>query len=92
MTGGWMRATSPNGEAAYEGVVQWTGDLGFGVRAAEAGQSAHRDDSATGSKQLRNVFPKHLLPEDVPLDQRGLQGMVNTARAKMPRRHRKDPH
>jgi NADH-quinone oxidoreductase subunit I len=39
MTGGWMRATSPNGDAAYEGVVQWTGDLGAGVRAAEAGQS-----------------------------------------------------
>ena len=92
MTGGWMRATSPNGEAAYEGVVQWTGDLGFGVRAAEAGQSENRDDAATGSKQLRNVFPKHLLPEDVPLDLRGLQGMVNTTRAKMPRRHRKDTH
>jgi len=27
MTGGWMRATSPNGDAAYEGVVQWTADL-----------------------------------------------------------------
>jgi NADH-quinone oxidoreductase subunit I len=92
MTGGWMRATSPNGEAAYEGVVQWTGDLGFGVRAAEAGQSDHRDDEATGSKQLRNVFPRHLLPEDVPLDLRGLQGMVKTAKSKMPKRHRKDNH
>jgi NADH-quinone oxidoreductase subunit I len=90
MTGGWMRATSPNGEASYEGVVQWTGDLGYGVRAAEAGQSDNRDDAATGSKQLRNVFPKHLLPEDVPLDLRGVQGMLNQAKAKMPRRHRKD--
>ena len=92
MTGGWMRAASPNGEAAYEGVVQWTGDLGFGVRAAEAGQSDHRDDAATGSKQLRKVFPKHLLPEDVPLDQRGLQGMLHSARAKMPRRHHRNDH
>jgi NADH-quinone oxidoreductase subunit I len=92
MTGGWMRAASPNGEAAYEGVVQWTGDLGFGVRAAEAGQSQNRDDAATGSKQIRNVFPKHLLPEDVPLDQRGLQGMVRQAKAKMPRRHRRGEH
>jgi NADH-quinone oxidoreductase subunit I len=90
MTGGWMRATSPNGEAAFEGLTQWTGDLGFGVRAAEAGQSENRDDAATRSKQLRNVFPKHLLPEDVPLDQRGLAGMVKTARAKMPRRHRRN--
>jgi NADH-quinone oxidoreductase subunit I len=92
MTGGWMRAASPNGEAAFEGVVQWTGDLGFGVRAPEAGQSQNRDDAATGSKQLRNVFPKHLLPEDVPLDQRGVQGMMSQVRAKMPRRHRKDDH
>jgi hypothetical protein len=60
------------------------------VRAAEAGQSDNRDDAATGSKQLRNVFPKHLLPEDVPLDLRGVQGMLNQAKAKMPRRHRKD--
>src|ERR1039457_6256350 len=92
MTGGGMRAASPHGEAAYEGGGQWTGDLGFGVRAAEAGQSQNRDDAATGSKQLRNVFPKHLLPEDVPLDQRGLQGMVRQAKAKMPRRHRRDEH
>ena len=92
MTGGWMRATSPAGDASFEGVVQWTGDLGFGVRAAEAGQSEHRDDIATGSKQLRNVFPKHLQPEDVPLDQRGLAGMMNNARKKMPswRRTRDD--
>jgi hypothetical protein len=92
MTGGWMRAASPNGEAAFEGVVQWTGDLGFGVRAPEAGQSQNRDDAATGSKQLRNVFPKHLLPEDVPLGQRGVRGMMSHARAKMPRRHQKDNH
>jgi NADH-quinone oxidoreductase subunit I len=86
MTGGWMRATSPAGDASFEGVVQWTADLGFGVRAAEAGQSEHRDDEATGSKQLRRTFPKHLLGEDVELDQRGLQGLVKNARAKMPRR------
>jgi len=38
-----------------------------GLRAAEAGQSGVRDDEATGSKQLRNIFPKHFEPEDVPL-------------------------
>jgi hypothetical protein len=88
MTGGWMRATSPAGDASFEGVVQWTADLGFGVRAAEAGQSENRDDVATGSKQLRNVFPRHLQPEDVPLDQRGLRVKLNNARKKMPRRRR----
>ena len=92
MTGGWMRATSPAGDASFEGVVQWTGDLGVGVRAPEGGQSDYRDDAATGSKQLRDVFPKHLEPDDVPLELRGLQGALNNARAKMPRRKKKEAH
>jgi hypothetical protein len=91
-----MRATSPAGEAAYEGVVQWTGDLGAGVRAPEGGQSENRDDEATGSKQLRRAFFKHLQPEDVNADQRGLPGMMNEMKSKMPkmpkrRRKAKEP-
>ena len=39
-TSGWMRATSPSGRADYEGVVGWSGELGYGVRDAEVGQSA----------------------------------------------------
>jgi NADH-quinone oxidoreductase subunit I len=35
----WMRATSPNGAAAYEGRVQWSGDLGRGVQAPPPPQS-----------------------------------------------------
>ena len=85
-----MRATSPSGDAAFEGVVQWTGDLGAGVRAAEGGQSGNRDDEATGSKQIREVFYRHLQPEDVPADRRGLQGMMRNAREKMPRRSKGD--
>src|SRR3954465_1468069 len=38
-TSAWMRATSPNGSAAYEGKVAWSGELGFGVRPPERGQS-----------------------------------------------------
>jgi NADH-quinone oxidoreductase subunit I len=34
-TSGWMRATSPSGAAAFVGVVGWSGELGYGVRAAE---------------------------------------------------------
>jgi NADH-quinone oxidoreductase subunit I len=34
-----MRATSPSGSAAYEGRVGWSGELGFGVRPPEQGQS-----------------------------------------------------
>ncbi len=36
---GWMRATSPQGRAAYEGVVAWTPSAGVGVRPPERGQS-----------------------------------------------------
>ena len=39
-TSAWMRATSPSGLAAYEGRVGWSGELGFGTRDAERGQSA----------------------------------------------------
>jgi NADH-quinone oxidoreductase subunit I len=38
-TSAWMRATAPAGSAAYEGRATWSGELGFGVRPAERGQS-----------------------------------------------------
>jgi len=37
---GWVRATAPGGSAAYEGRVGWSGELGFGVKDPEAGQTA----------------------------------------------------
>jgi len=42
-TSAWMRVTSPSGRADYEGKVGWSGELGYGVRQPEAGQSAERD-------------------------------------------------
>ena len=42
-TSAWMRATSPSGSAAYEGRVSWSGELGYGVRPPEAGQSDDPD-------------------------------------------------
>ncbi len=39
-SGGWMRATSPGGAAAFEGVPGWSADRGYGVRPAERGQSS----------------------------------------------------
>lgn len=83
MTGGWMRATSPSGAADFEGVVQWTGDLGVGVRAPEAGQSGPPDDAATGTKSLRRAFAAHLSPLDVPDDMKGLRGALNDAHDKV---------
>lgn len=38
-TSGWMRATSPAGDADYENRVAWSGELGYGVRAPEKGQA-----------------------------------------------------
>ncbi|MCX7620581.1 MAG: NADH-quinone oxidoreductase subunit NuoI [Acidimicrobiales bacterium] len=43
-TSAWMRATAPAGNAAFEGVVAWSGELGFGVREPEPDQ-AHADTS-----------------------------------------------
>ena len=43
-TSAWMRATSPSGSAAYTGRVGWSGELGYGLRAAEATQTVADDD------------------------------------------------
>ncbi|HEY6622489.1 MAG TPA: NADH-quinone oxidoreductase subunit NuoI [Acidimicrobiales bacterium] len=75
-TSGWMRATSPSGSADYEGQVQWSGDLGYGVRAPEAGQSGNRDDGTTGSKPLRETLERHLSPADLPAAKRGPRGAI----------------
>ena len=44
-TSAWMRATSPAGDASFQGRVLWSGELGFGHRAPEPDQ-AHRDARA----------------------------------------------
>jgi hypothetical protein len=43
-TSAWMRATAPNGDADFEGIVAWAGELGYGERPAERGQ---REDDGT---------------------------------------------
>jgi hypothetical protein len=76
-----MRATSPSGNAAYEGRVQWSGELGYGVRAPEGGQSGLRDDAATGIKEIRDVFSAHLDDYERNEDQRGPLGVRNRLKA-----------
>jgi len=39
-TSAWMRATAPSGDADYVGRVGWSGELGYGVREPELGQTA----------------------------------------------------
>ena len=74
-TSGWMRATSPSGSAAYEGEVQWSGELGYGVRVPEGGQSGRRDDAATGhpGRCARCSRPTSST-EDIPLRAPGHAG------------------
>jgi NADH-quinone oxidoreductase subunit I len=88
-TSGWMRATSPSGSAAYEGEVQWSGELGYGVRAAEGGQSGRRDDEATGTMAVREVLESHLLDEDIPVEHRGMRGRLWRAQLSAKRNRRK---
>jgi hypothetical protein len=38
-TSGWVRATSPRDEPTWKGRPLWSGELGYGVRPAQAGQS-----------------------------------------------------
>ena len=85
-TSAWMRATSPSGVAAYEGRVQWSGELGYGVRSPEGGQSGTRDDAATGNQALRDTFFAHLEDAQREPDQRGAYGVLNRLREKMERR------
>jgi NADH-quinone oxidoreductase subunit I len=56
-TSAWMRATSPSGDASYEGKVGWSGELGYGIREPEQGQSVEdasrvipEDDAAPESE------------------------------------------
>ena len=49
LTSGWVRATAPSGDATFEGVVGWSGELGYGVRAPEPDQSK-RDSSQSATK------------------------------------------
>lgn len=44
LSDGWMRATSPSGRAAYEGIPHWPGSAGAGVRPPEQGQRSEGGD------------------------------------------------
>ncbi len=55
-TSAWMRATAPSGNAAYEGKVGWSGELGFGVREAELGQTATFWDESKAAEDLHTTL------------------------------------
>ncbi len=39
-----MRATAPSGNADFEGLVAWSGELGYGIRVPEPSQAVADDD------------------------------------------------
>ncbi len=49
LTSGWVRATASSGDASYEDRVAWSGELGYGVKEPEAGQSL--EGAASGEKR-----------------------------------------
>ena len=55
LTSGWMRATSPAGMMAAEGRRQWSGELGYGRRAPERGQTDLPEEDSTEELSIREV-------------------------------------
>ncbi|MGH9210151.1 MAG: NADH-quinone oxidoreductase subunit NuoI [Acidimicrobiales bacterium] len=61
-TSAWMRATSSSGAAEFEGIVAWAGELGYGVRPPEVGQSKSGEEapeSVTESPDLDEDGGEH---------------------------------
>ncbi len=52
-TSAWMRATAPSGDADFEGIVAWAGELGYGERPAERGQRTDDGDYADHEATIR---------------------------------------
>lgn len=50
-TSGWVRATAPSGDASFEGVVGWSGELGYGVRQPEPTQQQSDASSSTPGRE-----------------------------------------
>jgi NADH-quinone oxidoreductase subunit I len=66
-TSGWMRATAPSGDASLEGRVAWSGELGYGVRTPEAGQSAPVDPDRLA--EVQSEAHVHLSPGEAAREQ-----------------------
>ena len=66
LTSGWMRATSPSGDATFEGQIGWSGELGYGVRAPEPTQdvrdaSTRRQDGAEDRAVSDTTFLEYVV-------------------------------
>ena len=70
-TSAWMRATSPSGAAAYEGRVAWSGELGYGVRPPEQGQTSSSTPRRTAGEIEHAVADAADPPSSRPSCRRG---------------------
>jgi NADH-quinone oxidoreductase subunit I len=74
-TSAWMRATSPNGDATYEGRIAWSGELGYGVREPERGQRLELPEvpPAVVEEQIKASLEEQshhgVTPEGHPIDE-----------------------
>jgi len=59
MTSAWMRATSPSGSAEYVGEVAWAGELGYGVRPPEKGQTADLETTTVAARNAETPGGHH---------------------------------
>jgi NADH-quinone oxidoreductase subunit I len=75
-TSAWVRATSPSGAADYEGRVAWSGELGFGVRPPEVGQSRPESEVDTHEADVILSHPHEPggHPVDTPIEDLGHVG------------------
>ena len=55
----WVRATAPSGSVDYVGEVGWSGELGFGVKPPERGQSAELPTTASPTPDHPPVGDDH---------------------------------
>ena len=80
-TSAWVRATSPAGSAAMEGRSLWSGELGYGVRPPQRGQSddTSADYPADTDVSLREVLSPALRGVNVD-DHRPVRGGAAPAR------------
>jgi NADH-quinone oxidoreductase subunit I len=70
-TSAWMRATSPSGNAEFEGRVTWAGELGYGVRPPERGQSVGAHDVLTSTVEEQVDDPEEQVQHGVEAQTHG---------------------
>jgi NADH-quinone oxidoreductase subunit I len=65
-TSAWVRATAPLGAADFEGVVAWSGELGYGTRTGEPDQVERDARSELPAEREGHAPPGHASPPARP--------------------------